>query len=89
MKKADVWLLLQAGYNANEIAAAAGVTLPVALGLMNEAIPRATRTIAAPGRKKLTLSSTTPAGNSLASSAAPTPTAKPSWRSVITTIFSR
>ena len=34
MRTSDIWLLLQAGYNANEIAAAAGVTLPVALGLM-------------------------------------------------------
>lgn len=39
--KKDVWTLLKAGCNANEIAAAAGVSLPVALGMINEAVPKA------------------------------------------------
>lgn len=43
----DVWLLMQAGCNASEIAAAGGVSLATALGLMNQAVPRA------PERKQL------------------------------------
>ncbi|WP_202844756.1 hypothetical protein [Luteimonas saliphila] len=35
-----VWTLMQAGCNAHEIAAAGGVSLVVALGLMHEAVPR-------------------------------------------------
>lgn len=37
-----VWTLMQAGCNAAEIAAAGGVSVPVAIGLMNLAVPRGT-----------------------------------------------
>lgn len=42
LSQGDVWELMKAGCNANEIAAAGGVSLPVALGMMNEAVPRGT-----------------------------------------------
>ena len=35
-----VWTLMQAGCNAAEVAAAGGVSLATAVGLMNEATPR-------------------------------------------------
>lgn len=40
MNQETTWLLLQEGFNAREIAAAAGVMLPVALGMIREAIPK-------------------------------------------------
>lgn len=56
MKKAHTWLLLKEGFNAQEIAAAAGVGLAVALGMMNEATPRSARHIN--GQLRLKSSST-------------------------------
>lgn len=47
----DVWELLKAGCNANEIAEAAGVSVPVAIGMINESIPRASVSLG----QKLTL----------------------------------
>jgi hypothetical protein len=43
LTRADVWALMKERFNANEIAYLAGVTVSVALGMMNEAVPRATR----------------------------------------------
>lgn len=40
LSREAVWALMQAGCNAHEIAAAGGVSVVVALGLMNEAVPR-------------------------------------------------
>lgn len=37
----DVWALMKDRFNANEIAYLAGVSVQVALGMMNEAVPRA------------------------------------------------
>lgn len=39
LTRADVWELLRNGCNANEIAAAGGVTLATAIGMIREAIP--------------------------------------------------
>lgn len=39
----DVWALMKERFNANEIAYLAGVPVSVALGMMNEAIPRAAK----------------------------------------------
>ncbi len=41
--RADVWELMKERFNANEIAYLAGVSVAVALGMMNEAVPRAKR----------------------------------------------
>ena len=38
-----VWALMQAGCNENEIAAAGGISVRVALGLMTAALPRPPR----------------------------------------------
>lgn len=38
-----VWTLMQAGCNANEIAAAGDISLATAIGLMNLAVPRGSR----------------------------------------------
>ena len=43
LTRADVWALMKDRFNANEIAYLAGVPVPVALGMMNEAVPRASR----------------------------------------------
>lgn len=43
LTRADVWALMKERFNANEIAYLAGVTVAVALGMMNEATPRATK----------------------------------------------
>lgn len=43
LTSADVWALMKERFNANEIAYLAGVTVAVALGMMNEATPRATK----------------------------------------------
>ena len=51
MTKDQTWLLLQEGYNVREIAAAAGVGMAVALGMVNQAIPR----ISKQARPKLSL----------------------------------
>ena len=37
LSRADVWRLMKDGFNANEIAYFAGVSVAVALGMMNEA----------------------------------------------------
>lgn len=39
LSPADVWELLRNGCNANEIAAAGGVTLATAIGMIREAMP--------------------------------------------------
>lgn len=41
LTRADVWSLMKDRFNANEIAYLAGVSVAVALGMMNEAAPRA------------------------------------------------
>ena len=41
MNRKTVWLLLTEGFNVAEIAAAAGVGMQVALGMIHEATPRA------------------------------------------------
>lgn len=43
LTRADVWRLMQDRFNANEIAYLAGVSVAVALGMMNQAVPRAKR----------------------------------------------
>lgn len=45
MTKEETWLLLKEGFSAQEISAAAGVSMPVALGMINEAVPRSIRAI--------------------------------------------
>jgi hypothetical protein len=45
MNRETVWLLLQEGFNANEIAEAAQVSLATAHGMIVEATPRPVRTI--------------------------------------------
>lgn len=40
LSRDDVWELMKAGCNAAEIAAAGGVSLATAHGLMHEAVPR-------------------------------------------------
>ena len=39
LTRADVWELLRNGCNANEIAAAGGVTLATAIGMIRDAMP--------------------------------------------------
>lgn len=43
LTRTDVWALMKDRFNANEIAYLAGVSVAVALGMMNEAAPRAVR----------------------------------------------
>ena len=43
LTRADVWALMKDRFNANEIAYLAGVSVAVALGMMNEAVPRGRR----------------------------------------------